>query len=37
MLGPDHAASIEPNELKSMIKAIRNIELAISGSGKKRT
>ncbi len=33
--GPDHRASLEPDELKSMIKAIRNIELAISGSGIK--
>jgi N-acetylneuraminate synthase len=35
MQGPDHKASLEPNELKSMINAIRNIEIAISGSGKK--
>ncbi|NBX79463.1 MAG: N-acetylneuraminate synthase [Flavobacteriales bacterium] len=33
--GPDHAASLEPEELKNMVKAIRNIELAISGSGIK--
>jgi N,N'-diacetyllegionaminate synthase len=33
--GPDHAASLEPSELKDMVKAIRNIELAISGSGLK--
>ena len=33
--GPDHAASLEPNELKAMVKAIRNIELAISGDGNK--
>lgn len=33
--GPDHVASLEPNELKEMVKAIRNIELAISGSGIK--
>lgn len=33
--GPDHAASLEPNELKAMVLAIRNIELAISGSGIK--
>jgi len=30
--GPDHAASLEPDELKAMVKAIRNIELAISGN-----
>ena len=33
--GPDHVASLEPDELKQMVKAIRNIELAISGSGIK--
>lgn len=33
--GPDHKASLEPDELKAMVKAIRNIEKAISGSGKK--
>lgn len=35
MEGPDHAASVEPKELKEMVGAIRNIELAISGSGLK--
>lgn len=35
MPGPDHAASLEPNELKAMVSAIRNIEIAISGSGQK--
>lgn len=34
--GPDHKASLEPAELKAMISAIRNIELAISGDGIKR-
>nr|WP_315174798.1 N-acetylneuraminate synthase [uncultured Flavobacterium sp.] len=33
--GPDHVASLEPDELKAMVKAIRNIELAMSGNGKK--
>jgi len=33
--GPDHIASLEPNELINMVTAIRNIELAISGSGEK--
>jgi len=33
--GPDHRASLEPNELKHMISAIRNIELALSGNGIK--
>jgi N,N'-diacetyllegionaminate synthase len=35
MPGPDHSASLEPEELRSMVSAIRNIEKAISGSGKK--
>jgi N,N'-diacetyllegionaminate synthase len=35
MEGPDHKASLEPNELKSMVKAIRNIEKAL-GSGVKK-
>jgi sialic acid synthase SpsE len=34
MDGPDHLASLEPNELKEMIRAIRNIEEAL-GSSKK--
>jgi len=33
--GPDHKASLEPNELKMMIDAIRNIEKAL-GSGIKK-
>ena len=33
--GPDHNASLEPSELKAMVKAIRNIEQAISGNGIK--
>lgn len=33
--GPDHVASLEPDELKAMVKAIRNIELAMSGNGEK--
>ena len=33
--GPDHKASLEPNELKEMVIAIRNIEMAISGNGLK--
>jgi N,N'-diacetyllegionaminate synthase len=33
--GPDHKASLEPNELKSMIDGIRNIEGAL-GDGIKR-
>jgi len=34
MSGPDHKASIEPNELKAMVKAIRNIEKAIGNEMK---
>lgn len=33
--GPDHIASLEPNELKQMVISIRNIEEALSGSGLK--
>ncbi|WP_281171909.1 N-acetylneuraminate synthase [Algoriphagus terrigena] len=33
--GPDHRASLEPAELKEMVRTIRNIERAISGSGIK--
>ena len=33
--GPDHRASLEPEELKAMVSAIRNIEKAIGGSGLK--
>lgn len=33
--GPDHRASLEPGELKAMVTAIRNIEKAMAGSGKK--
>ncbi|MBA4408514.1 MAG: N-acetylneuraminate synthase [Odoribacter sp.] len=33
--GPDHKASLEPDELKAMVQAIRNIEKAISGNGIK--
>lgn len=35
MDGPDHKASLEPDELKAMVKAIRNIELALGSSVKK--
>ncbi|MFJ1490664.1 N-acetylneuraminate synthase [Capnocytophaga canis] len=33
--GPDHKASLEPEELKVMVEAIRNIEKAVAGSGVK--
>ena len=34
MEGPDHKASLEPEELTEMVKAIRNIELAMGSSEK---
>lgn len=34
MEGPDHKASLEPHELKAMVQAIRNIEIAL-GDGEK--
>ncbi|EDM23164.1 N-acetylneuraminate synthase [Caminibacter mediatlanticus] len=33
--GPDHKASLEPDELKEMIKSIRNIEKALGNGIKK--
>lgn len=36
MDGPDHRASLEPDELRHMVAAIRNIELALAGDGVKR-
>jgi len=33
--GPDHKASLEPNELKEMVKVIRNIEVALGDGIKK--
>ncbi len=35
MPGPDHNASLEPDELKAMVHAIRNIEKALSNGIKK--
>ena len=35
MEGPDHKASLEPDQLKEMVKAIRNIELALGSNIKK--
>ena len=35
MPGPDHAVSLEPEELKAMVTAIRNIEKAMGGGEKK--
>lgn len=36
MSGPDHRASLEPNEFKNMVKAIRNIQMAL-GNGIKQS
>ena len=35
MNGPDHASSLEPDELKQMVESIRNIEKAM-GDGQKK-
>ncbi len=35
MEGPDHKASLEPDELKAMVHAIRNIEIALGNGIKK--
>jgi N-acetylneuraminate synthase len=35
MEGPDHRASLEPDELKEMVRCIRNIELALGNGIKK--
>jgi len=35
--GPDHAASLEPEELKNMVQSIRNIEAALGNGIKKPT
>ncbi|MBD5555769.1 MAG: N-acetylneuraminate synthase [Roseburia sp.] len=37
MEGPDHRASLEPDELSSMVKAIRNVAAALGDGKKKRT
>ncbi|MCM1226222.1 MAG: N-acetylneuraminate synthase [Clostridium sp.] len=37
MKGPDHMASLEPDELKAMVDSIRNIELALGNGQKKPT
>ena len=36
LIGPDHKSSLEPNDLKIMIDSLRNVDLAISGNGKKQ-
>lgn len=35
MEGPDHKASLEPDELKSMVSAIRNVEKAFGNGAKE--
>lgn len=37
MEGPDHAASLEPNELKAMVEGIRDVEIAMGSSTKSPT
>jgi N,N'-diacetyllegionaminate synthase len=37
MEGPDHKASLEPDELKAMIRSVRNIERAFGDGIKKPT
>lgn len=37
MEGPDHKASLEPEELAAMVRAIRNIEKSLGDGVKKRT
>lgn len=37
MEGPDHRASLEPSELKEMVRCIRNIEQALGDGVKKLT
>ncbi|HWU42813.1 MAG TPA: N-acetylneuraminate synthase [Bdellovibrio sp.] len=37
MPGPDHRASLEPNELKAMVQSIRNIEAALGDGHKNPT
>lgn len=37
MEGPDHQASLDPQELKQMVQAIRNTEISLGDGQKKRT
>ena len=37
MEGPDHKASLEPQELKQMVQAVRNIEKSLGDGRKKRS
>ena len=36
LTGPDHKASLDPIELKELVRQIRNIEKAIAGDGTKQ-
>lgn len=35
--GPDHKASLEPNELAQMVRSIRNVELSLGSANKSPT
>jgi N,N'-diacetyllegionaminate synthase len=35
--GPDHAASLEPDELKELVRGVRRIEVALGSPEKRRT
>lgn len=35
MEGPDHKASLEPQELKELVRSVRNIEMALGSADKK--
>lgn len=37
MIGPDHQASLNPAELREMVKAVRNIEYCLGNGIKKRS
>lgn len=37
MNGPDHQASLEPNEFRKMVQSIRNIEIAMGSANKEPT
>lgn len=37
LIGPDHKSSLEPNELKSLVNSIRNIEIALGKEIKAPT
>ncbi len=37
LLGPDHKASLEPEELKQLVQAVRHIQASLGDGQKKRT